>query len=517
MQMKSFFQIFISLSFLAIPLLSTAQVEVNEQSNVGIKTSNIPTNISLKIENQSNYKNLNSVYNYAGTEFNPMHAHFESTINSDNLFRGLYGTTLNEGNGLAYNFYGQIVSASSGQVIGFYNKVLGFQAAQPGGGLSTKYGIYNNVEGLQSGSDSDEGRTGVYNIVRGNGNGALFGLNNYITGNGNGGRLGIHNAINGTGSGDRRGIMNYVYGFVDGPYTSGNTKYGLLNYVFGAEPGTDSDDDRIGLYNRVYGDGNGNFQGLSNRIYGDGSGYKYGILNSVNGNGDGEKIGLYNLMSGANDGIKKGIQNLVKGTGGGTKYGLYNYVFENGTGAYYGVYNYVFGDNGTNTKYGVYTRVKTENSTNAYALYSRIEGGGYAGYFIGDVHVVGNLTSNPSDRRLKNDIVPFGNTLDKLMALKPVTFNYKTDRIPLPKEKQLGLIAQEVEEVFPDAVREASFVIPSSTPPDTTGVAEDLETEIYKVIDYDKLIPVLIKSIQEQQVEIEALKAKVKTLEEKNK
>ncbi|MBN2447177.1 MAG: tail fiber domain-containing protein [Phycisphaerae bacterium] len=60
-----------------------------------------------------------------------------------------------------------------------------------------------------------------------------------------------------------------------------------------------------------------------------------------------------------------------------------------------------------------------------------------------------------SDRRLKTDIRPLENALERLLALRGVTYEYTKDAgwLAIPG-RQVGLIAQEVEEVFPDWVAE---------------------------------------------------------------
>jgi hypothetical protein len=60
-----------------------------------------------------------------------------------------------------------------------------------------------------------------------------------------------------------------------------------------------------------------------------------------------------------------------------------------------------------------------------------------------------------SDERLKTDIQPFAPTLEKLMQLTPVTYNWRADEHPeyhFGKERTSGLVAQEVEKVFPGMV-----------------------------------------------------------------
>ena len=58
-----------------------------------------------------------------------------------------------------------------------------------------------------------------------------------------------------------------------------------------------------------------------------------------------------------------------------------------------------------------------------------------------------------SDRNLKKDIAPLGPTLDKVMTLQPATYRLKEDADDAPAHT--GLIAQDVERVFPEAVQQA--------------------------------------------------------------
>jgi len=61
----------------------------------------------------------------------------------------------------------------------------------------------------------------------------------------------------------------------------------------------------------------------------------------------------------------------------------------------------------------------------------------------------GQLGTMSSSRRYKKEIKPMGKTSDAILALKPVTFHYKSNSIGIP---EFGLIAEEVAEVNPDLV-----------------------------------------------------------------
>ncbi|MDI6792948.1 MAG: tail fiber domain-containing protein [bacterium] len=103
--------------------------------------------------------------------------------------------------------------------------------------------------------------------------------------------------------------------------------------------------------------------------------------------------------------------------------------------------------------------------------------------------------STVSDWRLKKDIAPLGGTLERLLKLRGVTFQWKD-----PAQHggldgpQMGFIAQEVEETFPEWV--------------------ETNTNGYKMITATGINAVLVEAIKEQQVQIETLEAENKTLKQ---
>jgi hypothetical protein len=103
-----------------------------------------------------------------------------------------------------------------------------------------------------------------------------------------------------------------------------------------------------------------------------------------------------------------------------------------------------------------------------------------------------------SDERLKENIVNATDGLDIITALRPVRFDWKKET-GIEKTNQLGFIAQEVEQVFPDAV--------------DTYSNNDNSEDPYKSVGAGALIPVLVKAIQEQQETITALETRLAALE----
>jgi hypothetical protein len=110
-------------------------------------------------------------------------------------------------------------------------------------------------------------------------------------------------------------------------------------------------------------------------------------------------------------------------------------------------------------------------------------------------NVIANSYLTASDRRLKTDIINMQQGIDELMKLRPVTYRMKADT---SKAIRFGFIAQEIEKVMPEVVNK-----PKS------------DKQFYSV-NYAELVPVLTKAVQEQQSEIEKLKAELAGVKSEN-
>lgn len=106
-------------------------------------------------------------------------------------------------------------------------------------------------------------------------------------------------------------------------------------------------------------------------------------------------------------------------------------------------------------------------------------------------------TINTSDERDKKNIRDLTYGLKEIMQLRSVKFNWKD---AVNSEDKVGLIAQELKKVIPEVVRDYEYKFD-----ETTGKKEKVPTQRMGVM-YADLIPVLIRAIQEQQQEIDALK-----------
>jgi hypothetical protein len=102
---------------------------------------------------------------------------------------------------------------------------------------------------------------------------------------------------------------------------------------------------------------------------------------------------------------------------------------------------------------------------------------------------------------LKEDIKNLSGALAIVEQLRPVTYQYRQREFPsmtLPGGKQYGLIAQEVEAILPELVMEN--VNPAQS--DASG-NEIVPAVDFKSLNYQELIPLLIKAVQELQAENE--------------
>lgn len=185
----------------------------------------------------------------------------------------------------------------------------------------------------------------------------------------------------------------------------------------------------------------------------------------------------------------------------GFAYGVYGYsVFGSGPGVYgkSDKGDGVEGRSNTSGRSGVYAH---NDSGTGYGVYGAASGtgqgvhgengnsSGWAGYFNGKVFTTASYQS--SDLRLKKDIkeTPYG--LEHVLELHPVTFKWKNEK---NRDTQVGLIAQEVQKTIPEVVQTDN----------STGMLS---------VNYTALVPVLIKSVQQQEAVIREQQARIASLE----
>ena len=230
-------------------------------------------------------------------------------------------------------------------------------------------------------------------------------------------------------------------------------------------------------------------------------------------------------------------------------YGVYARAGGSSDSTVYGIYVDAYNYIGDGNSYGVYAKVTGYGGTH-YGIYAEAENGttNYAGYFVGTTYISDNVgigTTSPdyeldvsgsarltgdmavegrisigttnfgtyklfvsgpaystggwlgSDRRFKEYIETIDSPLDKIKSIKGVSFEWKTSEYKekgFPEGRHFGVIAQEVEEVLPEIVKEG---------PDGD-----------KAVSYTELVPILTEAIKQQQKQIENLQYEVKTLKE---
>lgn len=363
-------------------------------------------------------------------------------------------------------------------------------------GLSNTLGNYNVFIGSTSGSSNIEGTSNVF-LGESSGYSNTYGNSNVFIGN----ESGYSNE-----TGDYNVFMGEVAGWAN---TTGKD-----NVFIGASAGENNID---GNYNVFMGSssGNSNTTGSYNVFMGELSGYSNegGISNVFIGKeaGTSNSTGSYNVFLGTLTGQDNtfGQQNVFLGQEAGNANTIGNYNVAIGTLS--GSSNTV---GSSNVFIGHKAGIDEEESNRLYIdnnglpwdeafIYGEFDNNYLR--FYADVDVAGILyyydIFGKSDERLKTDIADLSGQLGKVMALRPVTYNWNTTLVPkgaVSPGSQIGLIAQEVEKLFPDLVQ------------------TDKKGE--KAVNYTKLSVVLIEAIKEQQAVIESLKnenaAQQKSLDE---
>jgi hypothetical protein len=110
--------------------------------------------------------------------------------------------------------------------------------------------------------------------------------------------------------------------------------------------------------------------------------------------------------------------------------------------------------------------------------------GGTALYASGEIYATGNIIAY-SDARVKTNIRSIDNALDRVMKSRGVIY----DRNDVDSNNNIGFIAQELEEQFPELV--------------------STDKEGRKGVMYQNMVAVLLEAIKEQQKQIDELKAKL--------
>lgn len=243
--------------------------------------------------------------------------------------------------------------------------------------------------------------------------------------------------------------------------------------------------------------GNTNSSTASNSaILGNNSGAGYGVAGQIPSTATGAAA-VYgsNLRTTGGSGVSGiGFNGVVGTSQSALGFGIYGYnnSAATGTSPSLGIGTYGYGLNGV---YGQTTNVTT----------------GWAGYFTADLGVDGSGYSvggwfTVSDKRLKSNIVPITGALDKLALIQGTHYTITTPtkqiggELQFKKREQYGVIAQDLQVVFPEMVSEKAIF---------NNAGDDT---IYKTVDYIQLVPVMIEAIKELNAEVEQLKKELEEL-----
>lgn len=229
-------------------------------------------------------------------------------------------------------------------------------------------------------------------------------------------------------------------------------------------------------------------------ILGQNSGAGYGVAGQIPANASGGSA-VYgsNLRLNGGNGVQGiGFNGVVGQAQNGQGFGVYGANNNPSSASVLSIGTYGIGFNGV---YGQTTDVAN----------------GWAGYFTADLGVDGSGFSlggwvDVSDRRLKSNIVPISNALNNILALEPARYTLTTKtrhpegEVQTQQREAYGVIAQELEQVFPEMVTEKALF--SNTGDDTP----------YKTVEYNQLIPVLVAALKEMNTKVEALEAEIQSL-----
>ncbi|MDT5122505.1 MAG: trimeric autotransporter adhesin [Acidobacteriota bacterium] len=421
----------------------TERVRIDSSGNFGIGT----TSPSAKLD-VSGAVNATQ-YNVSGV---PMI--LTSNSGTGNTFTGS-GAGASNGSGQYNAFYG--TNAGNANTTGNYNSFIGANA-----GSSNTAGNYNSFVGYQAGNANT---TANYN--------AFFG---YQAGFSN--TTGENNSFVGYGAGNANttGGRNSFVGYNAGLSNTTGISNSFVGYGAGSSNTT-------GSYNSFFGEVAGVFNSTAsyNSIFG----YQAGTNNTTGENNSffGTDAGLSNSTGSNNSffGFEAGISNMSGSNN--TALG-----FTAGTNITTGSNNIEIGNNGNSGDANT-IRIGTQGTQASTFI------AGISSTTVSGVNVLvtssGQLGIASSSRIYKQDIQDMGNQSSRLMQLRPVTFRYKPEYLT-DRSLQYGLIAEEVEQVYPELVQYSQ-----------DGKAQ--------AVRYQMLNTMLLNEMQKQQRRIQEQEAQLQT------
>ena len=132
--------------------------------------------------------------------------------------------------------------------------------------------------------------------------------------------------------------------------------------------------------------------------------------------------------------------------------------------------------------------------------------------YVGSAHITGsegsigttkNIVAYVSDKRLKDDVTPISTPIEKIKQIGGYNFTWGTGSVK-PGEKDVGVISQEVEEIMPEVIRNFTH--------SGEDVKKGATAGTFKSVLYDRMVPLLVEGIKEQQDQIDYLKEQLNTI-----
>jgi len=153
-----------------------------------------------------------------------------------------------------------------------------------------------------------------------------------------------------------------------------------------------------------------------------------------------------------------------------------------------------------------YVRFHNNSDVANQFAYIGYDGTNYLSYFTGTGYFTGDVIAYYSDARLKENVRPIDSVIEKISKIGGYYYTPNALALQLnaasDNNQKLGVLAQEIEKVFPEAVEKAPF--------DRDENGNSKSGEDYLTVKYERLVPVLIEAIKEQQKQIEELKYLIK-------
>jgi len=129
----------------------------------------------------------------------------------------------------------------------------------------------------------------------------------------------------------------------------------------------------------------------------------------------------------------------------------------------------------------------------------------------GTINARNDIIAYSSDKRLKTNVNKLTNALEKVQTLSGFTYTWNELANKVAKfhtdHSNVGVFAQDVQEVLPEAIRLAPF--------DNDGTDTSISGENYLTVQYDKLVPLLIEAIKELSQQNKEFQHRIEELEKK--